>query len=140
MFTLVDYETREVRSRVVNDVNGATLGAAIAEQVDMARTALHTDGAKAYRSPFIAGKVREHLSVDHSAGEYVRREETARVSTNFAENYFSQLKRSIDGTHHQVSTEHLDRYLAQFDFMYSYCKWTTAHACGCWSAGSQDDG
>jgi len=120
VFTLVNYETRGVRSRVVNDANGATLGAAIAEQVDMARTALHTDGAKAYRSPLIAGKVREHLSVDHSPGEYVRREETARVSTNFAENYFSQLKRS---THHQVSTEHLDRYLAHFDFVYSYCKW-----------------
>ncbi len=121
VFALVDYETREVRSRVVNDVNGQTLGAAIAEQVDMARTALHTDGARAYRA--VAPKMREHQAVDHSTGEYVRREPTGPVSTNFAENYFSQLKRSIDGTHHQVSTEHLDRYLAQFDFMYSYCKW-----------------
>lgn len=38
-----------------------------------------------------------------------------------AEGFFSQLKRSIDGTHHHVSVEHLPRYLAQFDFMYSYC-------------------
>jgi hypothetical protein len=36
--------------------------------------------------------------------------------------YFSQLKRSIDGTHHHVSKTHLDRYLAQFDFLYSLCK------------------
>jgi hypothetical protein len=44
------------------------------------------------------------------------------VSTNQAENYFSQLKRSIDGTHHHVSKEHLPRYLAEFDFRYSTCK------------------
>jgi hypothetical protein len=29
---------------------------------------------------------------------------------------FSQLKRSIDGTHHHISKEHLPRYLAHFDF------------------------
>lgn len=33
--------------------------------------------------------------------------------------YFSQLKRSIDGTHHHVSEQHLPRYLAEFDFRYS---------------------
>ena len=42
-----------------------------------------------------------------------------KVSTNVAENYFSQLKSSIDGTHHFVSHEHLHRYLAEFDFRYS---------------------
>jgi len=61
-----------------------------------------------------------HEAVDHSAGEYVRKG----VSTNLAEGYFSQLKRSLDGTHHHVSLEHLDRYLAQFDFMYSWCRRT----------------
>jgi hypothetical protein len=29
---------------------------------------------------------------------------------------FSQLKRSLDGTHHHVSVEHLPRYLNEFDF------------------------
>jgi hypothetical protein len=32
--------------------------------------------------------------------------------------------RSIDGTHHHVSTVHLPRYLAQFDFLYTLCKVT----------------
>ena len=59
-------------------------------------------------------------TVDHSAGEYVRGD----VITNQAEGFFSQLKRSIDGTHHHVSREHLDRYLAEFDFRYSTCKET----------------
>jgi len=34
------------------------------------------------------------------------------------------LKRSLDGTNHHVSVEHLHRYLAQFDFMYTHCKAT----------------
>jgi hypothetical protein len=38
------------------------------------------------------------------------------------ENYFSQLKRSIDGTHHHTSREHLHRYLAEFDSRCSTCK------------------
>ncbi len=46
------------------------------------------------------------------------------TSTNLAEGFFSQLKRSIDGTHHHVSSEHLERYLAQYGFMYTYCKRT----------------
>ena len=35
------------------------------------------------------------------------------------EGYFSQLKRSLDGTHHHVSREHLERYLAEFDYRYT---------------------
>jgi len=41
------------------------------------------------------------------------------VTTNHAETYFSQLKRSLDGTYHHVSVEHLDRYLAEFDYRYT---------------------
>ncbi len=41
------------------------------------------------------------------------------VTTNMAENFFSQLKRSLDGTHHHVSGEHLPRYLAEYDYRYS---------------------
>jgi len=42
--------------------------------------------------------------------------------TNQDENYFAQLKRSLDGTHHHVSHEHLARYLGEFDFRYATCK------------------
>jgi hypothetical protein len=30
--------------------------------------------------------------------------------------------RGLDGTHHSVSVEHLDRYLVEFDFRHSTCK------------------
>jgi transposase-like protein len=116
--SLVHYETRSVHSRVVPDVTGASLMPAIAEVMDLKRTHLHTDSATAYKS--IAPHVVAHEFVDHSAGEYAR----GNIGTNLAEGYFSQLKRSIDGTHHHVSVEHLPRYLAQFDFMYSHCRET----------------
>jgi ISXO2 transposase-like protein len=38
--------------------------------------------------------------------------------------WLSQLKRSIDGTFHHVSVEHLPRYLAEFDWRATYCKQT----------------
>ncbi len=53
-----------------------------------------------------------HETVDHSVREYVR----GNVSTNRAEGFFSQLKRSVDGTHHHVSRAHLNRYLGEFAF------------------------
>ncbi len=38
---------------------------------------------------------------------------------NTAEGVFSQLKRSIDGTHHHVSAYHLHRYVSEFDYRYN---------------------
>jgi transposase-like protein len=94
--SLVHYETRRAHSRVVPDVTGETLLPAIEEVMELKRTSLHSDGGAAYKN--IAGnRVHQHEWVDHDAGEYAR----GNVSTNLAEGYFSQLKRSIDGTHHQ---------------------------------------
>jgi hypothetical protein len=58
----------------------------------------------------------DHETVNHSADEYVNKQG---ATTNLAEGFFSQLKRSIDGTHHHVSVEHLPRYLAEFDYRYN---------------------
>jgi transposase-like protein len=113
VLSLVNRNTGEVRSRVIPDVTAATLRKAIAEQVDMAGSRLMTDGGMQYRQ--FAADFQSHEWVNHLEGEYVRGD----VTTNPAEGYFSQLKRSIDGTHHHVSSEHLGRYLAEFDFRYS---------------------
>ena len=86
--------------------------------MDLKRTHLHTDGHSAYKT--IAAHVVAHEYVDHKRGEYTN----GNVSTNLVEGFFSQIKRSLDGTHHAVSVEHLDRYLTQFSFMYSYCRET----------------
>jgi len=124
ILALVSRETGEVRSRVMPNVKPENLRQALAEHVDPALTHLHTDGARNYR--LIAGDFASHEAVNHDIREYVRGD----VSTNQAETYFSQLKRSIDGTHHHVSMEHLSRYLAEFDFRYSTCKDTDAERMG----------
>lgn len=112
--SLVHKETGEVRSVAVRDVTAKTLGPILSGQVDVANSVLHTDASASY--PAIGAEFREHHSVNHGEGEYVRGD----VSTNLAEGFFSQLKRSIDGTHHAISTVHLGRYLAQFDFLYTH--------------------
>jgi transposase-like protein len=112
--SLIDTKTGEVRSEVVANVNGKTLRRVILDNVDTITSELHTDQWGGYIG--IGIEMKRHESVNHAAGEYVR----GTVTTNHAEGYFSQLKRSIDGTHHHVSREHLSRYLAEFDFRYSH--------------------
>jgi transposase-like protein len=108
--SFVHYETRTVYSRVVPDVSGKNLLPAIEQVMDPKRTWLYTDGHTGYRQ--IASQMAGHESVNHEAGECAR----GNVSTNLVENFFGQLKRSLDGTHHHVSREHLARYLAEFDY------------------------
>ncbi len=110
VLSLINRETGEVRSRIIPDVTGTTLGKALGEQVNVAGSHLHTDSWVGYGP--IGQQFISHESVNHKAGEYVR----GTVTTNHAEGFFSQLKWSIDGTHHHVSVEHLPRHLAEFDF------------------------
>jgi transposase-like protein len=124
VLSLIDADTGQARSRVLARVDGSHLRKAIAEQVDMPNTVLHTDKSASYG--VVARELAAHFAVDHKAGEYVRGD----VSTNKLENFFSQLKRSIDGTHHRVSDEHLSRYLAEFDFRYSTRKATDTERFG----------
>lgn len=111
--SLLHPATGEVRSKVVLDVTANTLRAVIDEQTNLAETVLHTDEAVAYTR--IGWNAAGHERVNHSMSEYVRQGAT----TNNVEGFFSQLKRSLDGTHHHVSREHLPRYLAEFDFRYT---------------------
>ena len=111
---LIDVESGEVRSQVIPNVKGDTLRKVIDENVDMAATTLVTDEAKGYLK--FADEMGAHETVVHAREEYVNK---AGFSTNAVEGYFSQLKRSLDGTHHHVSREHLPRYLAEFDYRYT---------------------
>jgi transposase-like protein len=111
--SIVDKDTGEVRSHVVTDLTQWSLGRIIIGNVEPAGSVLVTDGFKGYN--LAASYFAKHMVVDHSAGEYAR----DGYSTNAVEGFFSQLKRSIDGTHHHVSVKHLGRYVAEHDFRYS---------------------
>lgn len=118
VLTLISEETGEARSRVINEVSGHTLRKVIAEQTRLETTRLVTDEAHAYKA--VGKEMLSHDTVVHSKDEYAKTTEDGRyISTNIAEGFFSQLKRSLDGTHHHVSAQHLPLYLGEFDFRYS---------------------
>jgi transposase-like protein len=118
VLALVNRDTGEARSQVIPDVKSSTLRTALFEQTDRENTHLQTDQHLGYLP--VGKAFAQHSSVDHGAKEYVR----DGITTNAVEGYFAQLQRSLDGTHHHVSREHLGRYLAEFDFRYSTCKAT----------------
>lgn len=102
----------EVRSFRMANVTGIELKGAIRRNVSR-DARIMTDSFKSYRG--LGKEFASHEYVSHSDGEYVRGD----VHTNTAENYFSILKRGIDGTYHHISEAHLPRYLAEFDFRYN---------------------
>ncbi|HSH58270.1 MAG TPA: IS1595 family transposase [Acidimicrobiales bacterium] len=118
---LVSETTGEARSRVVPNVTGATLARVLAQNVDPTDTTLVTDESNVYFQ--VGGRMADHRTVNHKAKQYV---DPHGYTTNSVEGFFSQVKRSLDGTHHHVSVEHLNRYLGEFDFRYSTRKMTDA--------------
>lgn len=118
VFSFLHRETGEVRSQIVpHPTTSATLGAVLNTHVDMGTSTLWTDKAHFYMP--IGRVFASHEIVDHLAKEYVK---SNGMTTNAIEGYFSQLKRSIDGTHHHVTARYLNRYLSEFDFRYSTCE------------------
>jgi transposase len=58
----------------------------------------------------------KHGVVNHGVKEYVK----GKAHTNTIEGFLSQLKRSIDGTHHHVSRKHLQKYVNEFAYRYNH--------------------
>ncbi len=99
----------------MNSATRGNVGKFLSKNVDVANSVLHTDESKSYME---SGKrFQAHATVNHRDGEYVR----GNVSTNQAEDS-SLSSRSIDGTHHHLSPEHLHRYVNEFAFQRSTCK------------------
>jgi len=74
---------------------------------------LMTDSARLYRN--LGKKFADHQSVNHSKGEYVRGD----AHTNTIEGVFSVFKRGMTGTYQHCESQHLHRYLSEFDFRYN---------------------
>lgn len=113
---LVDRETMQVRSIVVDRVSIDTLKPII--EANLAKQAqLMTDQAQHYKK--IGKSFAEHHTVNHSTGEYVKKE-NPQLHTNTVENYFSVFKRGMKGTYQHCGHHHLNRYLAEFNFRYNH--------------------
>jgi transposase-like protein len=98
-----------VRTKVVDNTKKKTLQPEIREHV-LAGSALFTDSLKSYEG---LGEF-QHEVVDHAV-EYVRGE----VHTNGLENFWSLVKRGLNGTYVSVEPFHLFRYLDEQAFRYN---------------------
>lgn len=104
-----------VMTHVVPNVRRKTLQPLIEANVEPGST-MHTDELLSYRT--IDSKGYSHATVNHGSGEYVRGD----VHTNTIEGFWSQIKRSIQGTHIHVSGKHMAKYLGEFEFRYNMRK------------------
>ena len=106
-----------VRTEVIACVNSHNVRSHVLDSV-CPTARLHTDMESSYRGLGAAFEGGHH-TVNHGAGEYVRYEGDGFVTTNTAEAFFSRVKRSLNGTYHAVSREHLHRYMSQFEFAHN---------------------
>lgn len=101
-----------VRAMVIPDVTAKTVASVLLANV--APTAnLRTDEGGHYRR--IGRRFASHEAVKHAFGQHVKGD----ASTNAAESFFSRLKRTLYGTHHAVSKQHLHRYVSEVAFKHN---------------------
>jgi transposase-like protein len=112
VLTLIDSNSGQSKSFVVDDVKASTLLPILRENI--AKEAIvYTDEAKQYGS--LGSEFADHNFTTHSKGQYVR----GNVHTNTAEGYFSIFKRGMKGVYQHCGKQHLHRYAAEFEFRYN---------------------
>ena len=75
-------------------------------------TEIQTDESKIYHR---VKREYAHRYINHSKEEYSK----DGISTNTIEGFWSQMKRSIDGTYHSVSPKYLQLYVNEFVYRYN---------------------
>ena len=99
-----DRETGRVQVAAIETTDKATLQV-FSEAVSDEGALVVTD-----EHPSYVGMERQHVSVRHSVGEYVREQ----AHTNGMESFWAVLKRGYVGTYHWMSAKHLGRYVSEF--------------------------
>lgn len=111
VMTLVEREGT-ARSFHVDDLYSTTLRPILKDNIK-SETSLMTDESPLYRG--INKIFSKHLTVNHGKDEYVR----GLAHTNTIEGFFSISKRGMKGVYQHCGEQHLQRYLAEFDFRYN---------------------
>jgi transposase-like protein len=110
--TLVERGGR-ARSIKVDDITARTLRSVVLTHADT-KSHLLTDEYRSYGR--IGKRFAGHETVKHSEEEWVRGD----AHTNAVEGFYSIFKRGMKGVYQHCGEKHLHRYLAEFDFRYSY--------------------
>lgn len=101
-----------IKAEVVKNVRASILLPIVHSSVEP-DSKMMTDDLPSYNKVQKLGL--QHNVVRHSLKEYAR----GNVHTNTIEGFWSQLKRSIDGTYHAVSPKHLHAYVDEFSWRYN---------------------
>lgn len=102
----------EVKAIVSENTKAATIEPFITANVEKG-TQLMTDEYRSYSRISLHGY--HHQKVNHGSGQYV----VGDVHTNTIEGFWSQLKRSINGTYHSVAPKYLQHYVDEFAYRYN---------------------
>ena len=113
-----DRRTGTVKATVIPDTKAETLLPFIYDNVEKGGIVC-TDENRAY---FNLKNDYSHAKVMHSAKEYVN----GVFHTNGIENFWSHLKRGIDGIYHWVSREHLQSYVNEYALRYNTRTFSTS--------------
>ena len=115
--TLVERESGRSRSIVLDKYRVTDIQRILGENMHK-EARLMTDESPMYTA--MGAVFRSHEKVNHSKDEYVRYDGERYITTNTVEGFFSVFKRGMKGVYQHCGKKHLHRYLAEFDFRYSY--------------------
>jgi len=115
VFGKLQRSTKTVNATVVKNVKAVSLLPHFQDSVAKG-TKLITDELRSYKKIVNILDI-DHDTVNHGVGEYAK---TNGTHTNTIENFWGQMKRSIDGTYHVVSPKYLHLYVSEFQFRYNH--------------------
>ena len=115
VLSLVDRTTGQARSIVVDDLKATTIVPILQANIDREARIL-TDEAGQYHH--LRRHFADHQFTRHGQGEYVSASDRT-IHTNTIEGFFSVFKRGMKGVYQHCGHNHLNRYMAEFDFRYN---------------------
>jgi transposase-like protein len=102
----------DIRAKIIKKVNHSNVMPFVRSQIDI-QADIKTDEAHTYKNLSRYGF--NPSAVNHSRGLYRK----GNAHTNTIEGFWSQLKRSINGTYHAVSPKYLQAYVNEFAYRYN---------------------
>ncbi|GAH64739.1 unnamed protein product, partial [marine sediment metagenome] len=102
-----------LKAKVVSNTNSHTVKSIIRDNIELGGNIVTDE----YRSYNVVGKMGfNHQTVCHFKEQWAN----SSIHVNTIEGFWSQLKRSINGTYHCVSPKYLQNYVDEFVYRYNH--------------------
>lgn len=108
----------KARTITVPEVNAKTLGTILRDNLDLEKARLITDGSNAYKH------IKHH--VKHDVIDHEETYVSGDIHIQGIENYWSLLKRGLNGIFQHVNRKYLPQYLSEFQYRFNNRKVTDA--------------